>query len=286
MEYSFRDFVKILIKRWYILVVCAILAGLGAFLISEYNYVQTYTYSWQLRYMYSASEKGFDPSTDNLIDWSYNTNSANSINYFNATYMNIQHSEVFNWLAESVSENRKAGVYGYTVSRDYSASELKEMFNISTSAFNGTNGTSTNIPQGFAVSCTATDMSDAKIILELYCNLVKTKIKTLESPGEEEINYNKDVVVQIIPWDQTTFSQSSKSSVKNTVIATLIGIISGIIIICSIEIFDTHIHSEKELSDKFGIPILASIPNISLKKNNSATSKSKTVNETEPNVKS
>ena len=282
MEYSFRDFVKMLIKRWYILIACTILVGLGAFLFTEYRYVQTYTYSWQLRYMYTATEKKYDPSTDDLLEWLYNSNSANSLNYFNSTYMNMQHSKVFEWLAEAVAENRKAAVDGYTVSRDYSVGELKGMLNVST--YNGSSSAS-NIAQGFLVSCTATNMGDAKIILELYCNLVNTKIKTLASPGGEDIGYNKDVAVQIIPWDQMTMTQSSKTSVRNTVIAALVGAVLGIIIIFFIEVFDTHIHSEKELSDKFGIPILASIPELSLKKNTSSSSKNKTVKETKQNAK-
>ena len=281
MEYSFRDFVKMLIKRWYILIACTLLIGLGAFLFTEYRYVQTYTYSWQLRYMYTATEKPYDPSTDDFLEWIYNSNSVNSINYFNATYMNIKHSKVFEWLAEEVAENRKAGVDGYTVSRDYSFGELKSMLNVTT--YNGASNQS-NTPQGFLVSCTSTDSNDAKIILELYCNLVHNKIKTLASPGGEDIGYNKDVAVQLSPWDQMAMTQSSKTSVRNTIIAAIVGAILGIIIIFFIEVFDTHIHSEKELSDKFGIPILASIPELALKKNTTNTS-SKTVKETKQNAK-
>jgi|GEM_PF-5285878 len=278
MEYSFRDFMKILAKRWYILLVSFLVLGFGVFFYAEYNYVERYTSSWQLRYMYTATEKPYDPATDDLLDWLYNSNSANSLNYFNSTYLNIQHTEVFQWLEEEVANNYDANVDGYTVTKKYTDTELKGMLSIT--AYNAAS-TSSTIAQGFLVSSTSTSQSDSKIILEIYCKLINARIKTLASPGNEEIGYNQNVAIQLIPWDQISYSQTEKTSLRSGIIGALVGLVLAIVIVFLIEIFDTHIHSEKELSDKFGLPILASIPEL----DNKAVNNRKTDREVSVNVK-
>ena len=93
---------------------------------------------------------------------------------------------------------------------------------------------------------------EARQLCELILDNAQSEVERIGSGGS----------VSVIDEATTPTSPTSPNKTLNTIIGVVLGAILGVLIIFTIELFDTRIKSEDDLVTKFELPILGVIPDL------------------------
>lgn len=125
---------------------------------------------------------------------------------------------------------------------EYTYEELLKM--VSASSVDGT--------EVFKVTVTSEDDAEAEKIANTILAVLPSKISGIVEGSS----------VQVVDEAVLPAVQSSPNVIKNTFIGVLIGLLAGMAIAILLDLFDENIHSEEYLTKTYGVPILATIPDM------------------------
>lgn len=140
----------------------------------------------------------------------------------------------------------RSGPFLETISDDienkYGVSSLSRM--VEYTALNDTNIIS--------ISVTTTDSHDAYLIAKSILRNAPAKIQQIFEGGS----------VKSIEYPVEATSAQGSHAFRNGILGFLAGIVLAAFVVFVINIFDTRVKSSKELTAKYGLPVLGEIPNI------------------------
>lgn len=226
MEVSFVDVIKVIIKRWWIILLAAIVGGVSAFLITNTE---------KPRYVSEASL--YAEVRDKEGDYTFSD--LNFVHALIPTFYDIMNEDgVYDELSAVLAEQ------GVTMTRD----QLKSKF-----AFVN-NGDTSSQSLLFRVRCTDPvkgegDEYMSTVLLNGFLNIAIERVPEIISSVELHVLPEPHYVSTIYP--NTTF---------NTVLGAFVGMIAGLLVVFIINSLDTRIESAQELSKKFGVPVIGVIP--------------------------
>ncbi len=224
-NFSFFELAESVLKRWWNILILVVLASVVTYFYTDIAITPMYSARGTLYITVDASSDKID-SMVSSVDYS-NIMSARELT---KTYMQILSSRTFyeSVLAES--------------GLDYSVADLSGMVSYS-------NKSETLIIQ---TTATAPKPDDAAEIVETVLNCSQGEISRVVSGGS----------VKIIDHPTKPTKPSYPNYKKNILVAIIIGMLLGIVLNILIEFFDDSIKSLDSFSDKYSIPILGEIPNI------------------------
>ncbi|MBE6715283.1 MAG: hypothetical protein E7575_08465 [Ruminococcaceae bacterium] len=103
----------------------------------------------------------------------------------------------------------------------------------------------------FEVVVTCTDPKDAKRIAEAITKVLPERIADIVDGSS----------VRIVDYAVTPSARSGPSYTRNAMIGMIIGMVISVLVIAIREMYDVFIREEEYLSETYGIPVLAAIPN-------------------------
>jgi len=227
IEIDFKQLVRLLWKRLWIIVLASLLAGGGAF---------AYTYYF-VTPLYQSSVKLYVNNTSISLGSSQLSISSSELMAAQSlvdTYIVILETRMT--LNEVVQE---AGL-------NYTVDELNNM--ISASAVNGT--------EIFEVVVTSDDPAEAENIANTIANVLPEKISNIVDGSS----------VRVVDYAVAATHCSSPNYAMNAAIGALAGMVLSIAAIIAIGTLDDIVRSEDYLLQTYGIPVLAAIPDMNNQK--------------------
>ena len=213
---------SILMKRIWIIILCAMIGFSGAYLISSFLITPTYTSTCQ---MYVNPGKADTGSTGAYIgdytDLQYAQKLVNS-------YIIILKNDIFLKEVASVSK------------LPYTSGQIRAMMSLA----------SINNTEFFEVKINSSNANDSY-------NLVKT---LSELAPAEIIRIKESDSVKIVSPATLPTAPSSPNIFLNSIIGALLGIVIAVAVSILIEVLDTRIKSEDDITNHYSIPVLGAIP--------------------------
>jgi len=220
MEFSFKEILEILVKRFVLIAICTFV-GLCIFFVNSRFFIKpTYVTSVQ---MYVNS---------NDTTYSADLNELNYAQKVVTTYVNFLQTKVF---YKQVIEESKL---------NYTQTQLKEMTNIK--AINNT--------EIFEISVTATNPSDA---YDLVCTMQKIAPVLIN-------NIKETAQISVVDPPILPSEPSSPNILRNTLVGGMIGFVLSIVVSLLLELFNQKVKNEEDLSKRYLLPILGSIPDFNI----------------------
>ncbi|HEX2986193.1 MAG TPA: Wzz/FepE/Etk N-terminal domain-containing protein [Caproiciproducens sp.] len=230
MELSVKDLFRIIRKNFILLLICGLIGLGGSYSISRYLMHPTYISTVKL-YVYTKGDSTQSANYNYLNDLNYAQKVVN-------TYIEMLRTNSF---YKSVKD--KANL-------DYSIDELKDM--ISFSVLNDT--------EVFQVSVSSHKPEEAKNIADTVTALAPQTISAIK----------ESALLKVV--DSATFptAPSSPKILQNSMIGFILGLAAAFFYAFLRETLDVRIKQEEDLSTKYPVPILGSIPDFGAKnqKNN------------------
>jgi len=222
MELSILDIINVLMKRIWIILLCTIIGLAGSFLISNFIIPSTYTSTCQMYVNPGKAEVGTTGAyVGDYNDLQYAQKLVNS-------YIIILNNDVF---LGNVSE---------TSNLPYSASQIRKMMSLS----------SINNTEFIEVKINSKSPNDSFTILKTITDLAPAEI----------IRVKESDSVKIVSPAALPISPSAPNIFLNSIIGAMLGLVMAVAISILIEVLDTRIKSEEDLSTRYSLPILGSIP--------------------------
>ena len=223
MEVTFMDLIKIIIKRWWIVLITVVVGTTGAYFVSS---TKAPSYVSQASMLAQINGK----------ENSYNFSDLNYIHASIPTYIDIMNSDtVYDEAAKIYNEENGTTIKG----RD-----IKSKF----SFIKNTDDNSQSLV--FYVECIdgSKELSSKYLncFLEAACQRVNVIISTIKLSPIEESHYVRTI------REDVTF---------NTLIGTFVGLLVGLLAIFIINVLDSRIHDAQEITDKHNVPVVGIIPN-------------------------
>lgn len=222
MELSILDIINILIRKVWVIILCTIIGFSSAFLISSFLIAPTYTSTCQ---MYVNPGKEATNTTGNYI----------------GDYSDLQYAQkLVNSYIIILTNDTFLKTVANTTKLPYTSSQIRKMMVLS----------SINNTEFFEVKINSKNPSDSFIL-----------VKTLTELAPAEINRIKvsDSVKIVSPATVPT-TPSAPNIFMNSIIGAMLGFILAVAILILIEVLDTRIKSEEDLTNRYSIPVLGSIP--------------------------
>jgi polysaccharide biosynthesis transport protein len=220
MDISIRDFLKLLTKNLLFIVLCAIIGLSGAFCITKFIVKPTYISSVKL-YVYTKGDIANTPNYNNLNDLNYAQKIVN-------TYIEMLRTDSF---YKSVSDKSLLR---------YSIDDLKTMINFSV----------LNDTEVFQVSVLSHNPEESKKIADIITELAPQTISSIQDSA----------LLKVVDPANLPSNSSSPNVPLDSMIGFLLGIIAAILYILLKDMLDVRIKQEDDLSSRYNIPILGSIP--------------------------
>ena len=230
MEVSFIDIIKVVLKRWWIIVLTIVIGGTSAFLITNMEkpkYVSEAS-------LYAEVKKSGE---------NYSFSDLNFVHALIPTFYDIMNEDmVYDELSALLADE------GMTMTRE----QLKSKFTFVS------NSDSQSQSLIFRVRCTDSLKSvDAEgknvyfseILLDVFLDLAIQKVPNIISSVELKIASEAHYVSTIRP-----------NTVFNSILGAFIGMVAGLLIVFIINSLDTRIDSAEDLSKKIGVPVVGVIP--------------------------
>lgn len=126
----------------------------------------------------------------------------------------------------------------------YTYEELMQEKMIHAEAVNGT--------EVFAIEVTSEDPKEAELLANTIARVLPEKIAAIVEGSS----------ARIVDYAVVPASKSSPNTIKNTVIGVLIGLILTCGVVVVQELLDEQIHDADYLTETYGIPVLAVIPDL------------------------
>ncbi len=214
------EILNIFVKRWWIILVSGLVAGLLSFVYSAYLIDPTYTSRGTL-YVVNNMENQmytYTPSEYTL-----------SVQLVN-TYSEILRSDTF---CQTISKRLNSKV---------SASQVKSMLSMK-----GVGET-----EILRVSAVSKNPELAREVVQEVLNYAPDEIMRVVKAGSVEIIDNASLPT----------SPTSPNTKRNSFIGCLLGIFLAALVVYVLELFDTTVKDEDELSEKYEVPVLGIIPDL------------------------
>ncbi len=227
MEVSFIDIIKVVIKRWWIILLTVIVGGVTAFCITNTE---------KPKYVSEASLYA-EVIKDKEGDYTFSD--LNFVHALIPTFYDIMNEdEVYDKLVTALAEN------GIEMDRD----TLKSKFTFVN------NGDSSSQSLIFRIRCTDPIKSNdeeyfSTVLLEAFIDVATKEVPTIISSVELHVSADPHYISTILP-----------NTVFNTILGAFVGLIAGLLIVFIVNSLDTRIDSVQELSKKFSIPVIGVIP--------------------------
>lgn len=229
MEIDLKDLFRLLLKNSLVLIICAIVGLAGAFSISKYLIKPSYISSVKM-YVYTKNSDAEVQGYNYLNDLNYAQKIVN-------TYIEMLRTDNF---YKAVKDK---------VSLNYSIPELKSM--ISFTVLNDT--------EVFQVSVTSHKPEDSKQIADTITMLAPQTIRDIK----------ESALLRVVDSASFPLSPSSPNIPVNSAVGCLVGIVIAVIFVFLKESLDVRIKQEEDLTEKYNIPILGSIPSFKTGKSKS-----------------
>ncbi len=220
MEVSFMDLIKIIVKRWWIILITLVIGTSSAFLIAN---SKKSSYVAQASFLAEIVGKDSD----------YTFGDLNMINASNGTIKTIMTADqVYDDIAEYLNEN------GYSITRD----ALKSKFSFAQSDAESLI---------FHVRCTDGNKDNSVLLLELFAEYATERVDDKMAPFNiklgmvEEAHYVSTITPDVL---------------FNTLLGAFIGLVAGLLAVFIVNGLDNRIDDVKELAERHDIPVVGIIP--------------------------
>ena len=225
MEFSLKEILEILVKRFVLISICTFVGILIFFINSKFIVKPTY----------AASVQMYVNSNETTI--SADLNELNYAQKVVTTYINFLQTKVF---YKQVLDESKL---------NYTLTQLKDMTNIK----------AVNSTEIFEISVTATNASDAYILVQAVQEVAPVLIKSIKDTAQ----------ISVVDPPALPTSPSSPNILMNTLVGGMIGVVLSIVASLLLELFDQNVKNQDDLSKRYQLPILGAIPNFNSTKKNS-----------------
>ena len=230
-EIDLSELIKVLLRRWWAIVLAILIAGAGAF---------CFTY-FMIDPLYEASTLMYVNNSDISVgstSFSISNADLTAAQKLVDTYVVILKSRTA--LNEVIEE----------AELDYTYEELEEM--ITASAVNST--------EVFEIVVTSTSPSEAEHIANTIANVLPVKIADIVAGSD----------VRIVDYAVIPSHRASPSYTRNTAIGMLLGAVVSAMVLILAYLFDENIRTEDYLTQTYpDIPLLSVIPDMSATKQRS-----------------
>ena len=216
---------SMMVKRWWVLVLCTVLMGVTFFTVTEVFIPEQYTSVGKLLVRHTINYQNED-----------GTIPAESINTLNTA------ARLLNTYTEIFSTNTFYNKIAVDSGTAYSANQLKGMVTY----------TSLNETEVLQVEVKCTDKIEARQLCELILDNAQSEVERIGSGGS----------VIVVDDATTPTTPTSPNKTLNTVLGILLGAVLGAVVIFIIELLDTRVKTEDDLVSKFDLPILGVIPDL------------------------
>ena len=216
------EIVNMLLRRWWIIVLSAMIFSVSVFFYSEYIVIPLYKTTGSILVASSLSTTG-EVSQQNLV----------ASQQLATTCKELLTRPDF---LRSISEEVKA-ITGH----EYPNVQLKEMIEVEP----------VNETEIIEITVKGSERKDLPVI----CNLIITK-------GCDEIKKARGGYPQALDLGRTPGAPYSPNTRANTLLFFFIGICVGGLIVFCIDFFDTRVKSRDDLTSKYRFPLLGEIPEL------------------------
>lgn len=225
MEVSFIDIIKVVLKRWWIIVLTIVIGGTSAFLITN---TEKPTYVSEASLYATVKKSGEEYSFSDL----------NFVHALIPTFYDIMNEDVvYDELSELLAEEN---MY---ISRD----ELKSKFTFVS------NSDSQSQSLIFRIRCTDALKNEnlyfSEVLLDAFLEIALPRVESVIKSVELHVSADPHYVSTVRP-----------NVVFNSILGAFIGLIAGLLVVFVINSLDTRIDSPQELTKKFGVPVVGVIP--------------------------
>lgn len=223
MEVTFMDLLKIIVKRWWIVLMAVVLGTVGAYFVSS-SKAPSYVSQASLLAQINGKETNY---------------SFGDLNYIHAsipTYIDIMNSDsVYDAAAEIYNEENGTELKGINIKSKFSF--VKNTKDDSQSLV-------------FYVECIdgnkEASIEYLNCFIEAACSRVNETITTIKLNAFEDAHS-----IRVIREDVTL----------NTLIGAFIGLLVGLLAVFVINALDSRIRDAQEITDKHNVPVIGIIPN-------------------------
>lgn len=220
MELSAKDLLKLFSKNLRLIAICGAVGLVGAFSTFRFLVQPTYISSAKL-YVYAKEDHSNSQDYNNLNDLTYAQKVVN-------TYIEMLRTDRF---YQSVKE--KSGL-------NDSLDDLKKMINF----------TILNDTEVFQVSVSSHTPEKSKAIADTIMELAPKAISSIKETA----------LLKVVDPAGFPSRSSAPNLVLDSILGFLLGILSAIIYALLKEMLDVRIKQEEDLTSRYNIPILGSIP--------------------------
>lgn len=219
---------EVLLSKLWLLILVAVLFGVGAFGYTKY-FVQPKYESTSKLYVYNKSD-----NNTGIVSSSDLSTSKSLV----STYIQILNSDlVLDQVVAQISEYQGVDGFDFLGTEPYTTEKLTKMLKAG----------SINNTEVFGVTVTANDPYEAKFINDAIIYYLPEVIKSVVKAGD----------VSVIEKGKIASEPSSPSILKNTVLGGLLGGVLAAAIVVVMALLDNVIHSEEDLTAEFpNIPII------------------------------
>ena len=222
-QITVAEIVNMLLRRWWIIALTAVVLSVSAFFYSQFMLVPLYRTDGSL-FVNASRTQTSDVSQTNIL----------ASQQLAITCKEILTRRTF---LSAVSEDvvTKGG-------HKYEATQLKKM--ISIKAVNDT--------EIMEITVSGSDRYDVKLICDSVLTLSSKELSNVMNAGQ----------VKILDFAQLPKKPYSPNTRNNTLICFFIGILAGGLIVFCIEFLDTRVKSRDDLITRYSIPLLGEIPEL------------------------
>lgn len=227
IEVSILDILKILLKRWWIILISSVLCAVLLFLHSSFNITPMYGLTVQF---YVAPEFGNAQTTTAATAYQTTTYAREALK----TYMELlDNDDFFDMLDENLDGKCRI---------DYKASHLSSMISYSEQS-------DTDL---FVATIVSPYPADAYAVASELANLAPKRIHEIK--GFDALKVTNQPKFERIKRINNVTS-------RNTLVGAFFGAIVSALIIVLFKVFDVRISDENDLTKMYDVPILGVIPN-------------------------
>jgi capsular polysaccharide biosynthesis protein len=221
MELSILEIIHILFKKVWVIILATVIGFSAAFLVSTYLIAPTYTSSCQMYVNPGNAESSTGTYIGDYTDLQYAQKLVNS-------YIIILKTDTF---LEDVAA---------TADLPYSAEQIRKMLSLS----------SINNTEFFEVGIESKKATDSY-------NLVRT---ITELAPSEIMRIRESDSVKIVSPATNPIAPSSPNILLNAMIGALLAFVAAAAIVILVEVLDTRVKSEEDISSHYDIPVIGCIP--------------------------
>ena len=219
---TISEIVSMLLRRWWIIVITAMVFSVSVFFYSEYIVVPLYKTSGSIFVDASRSNTG-DVSQANIMASVQLAETCKEL-LTRPTFLSEISEEV-----EALTGNK------------YPHTQLKEMIEVE----------AVNETEIMEITVKGSEKEDLPII----CNLILTK-------GCERIQEVRGGYPQVLDLGTVPGKPYSPNTRANTLVFFFVGVLAGGLIVFCIDFFDTRVKSRDDIITKYKIPLLGEIPEL------------------------